>query len=99
MRIWLSLILMIAVIYSVRMLPMMLLRHDIRNVFIRSFLSYVPYVTLAVMTFPAIIQATQKPLAGVIALIVGLVAAWIKGDLFLVAACCCLSVFASGLFL
>ena len=97
MRIWLSVLLMIVVIYSVRMLPMLLLRKDIKNVRIRSFLYYVPYVTLAVMTFPAIIQATKSPVSGIAALLVGLVAAWFKGDLFFVAVCCCVSAFLTGL--
>ena len=97
MRIWLSVLLMIVVIYSVRMLPMLLLRKDIKNVRIRSFLYYVPYVTLAVMTFPAIIQATKSPVSGIAALLVGLVAAWFRGDLFFVAVCCCVSAFLTGL--
>ena len=42
-----------ATIYLIRMLPMTLIRRDIRNPLIRSFLYYVPYVTLAVMTFPS----------------------------------------------
>lgn len=98
MSIWGSIILMIFVIYSVRMLPMILLRKDIRNVRIRSFLHYVPYVTLAVMTFPAIVEATRKPLSGILALLAGLIAAWFNGDLFFVAVCCCLTVFLTGLF-
>ncbi len=98
MNIWASLLLFFIVIYSVRMLPMILLRRNIQNVRIRSFLYYVPYVTLAVMTFPAIIEATDSPLSGIAALVVGLVAAWLKPDLFFVAVCCCISVFLTGLF-
>ena len=97
MKTWYSLFLMIAVIYSVRMLPMILLRTNITNRFIRSFLFYVPYVTLAVMTFPAIVQATDTVWSGIAALVVGLVAAWYKGDLLFVAVCCCLAVFVTGL--
>lgn len=95
-RIWLSLLLMIAVIYSVRMLPMILLRKNITNRFVRSFLYYVPYVTLAVMTFPAIIDSPDTIASGVAALVVGLVVAWYSGDLFLVAACCCVAAFVAG---
>ena len=40
--------------------PLTLIRKPINNQFIQSFLYYVPYVTLAVMTFPAIINATQS---------------------------------------
>jgi len=98
MNVWFSLLIMFLVIYSVRMIPMIVLRRNITNPLIRSFLYYVPYVTLAVMTFPAIIQATDKPLSGIVALIVGIAAAWINGDLFVVAVCCCVSVFLTGLF-
>ena len=96
MNIWFSLIVMILVIYSVRMLPMILLRHNIQSRFIRSFLYYVPYVTLAVMTFPAIVQATDSVWSGIAALVAGLLAAWFQGDLFFVAVCCCLAVLMTG---
>ena len=98
MKIWASLLLFFLVIYSVRMLPMILLRRNIRNVHIRSFLYYVPYVTLAVMTFPAIIEATDSPLSGLIALDVGLAAAWFRADLLFVAVCCCASVLLTSFF-
>lgn len=81
--------------FAVRALPLTLIRGQIENRFIRSFLHYVPYVTLAVMTFPAIVEATQSPAAGVLALIAGAVLAWRGGSLFLVAAVCCLVVLAS----
>ena len=54
----------------IRVIPLTLIRG---NPFLRSFLYYVPYATLAVMTFPAIITAPQLPLAGILALIVGVV--------------------------
>ena len=86
------------VTYLIRVLPLTLIRKPIKSQFIKSFLYYVPYITLAVMTFPAIIQATRNPLAGAAALVVGLIAAWFKGDLFFVAVCCCITVFVTGLF-
>ena len=61
-----------ATVYAVRVLPLTLIRKPIRSRFIRSFLHYVPYVTLAVMTFPAIVEATSLPAAGIAALCVGL---------------------------
>jgi len=77
----------------VRVIPMLLIRGKIRNQFVRSFLYYVPYVTLAVMTFPAIIEATQTPIAGAVALVLGIVAAWYGWNLFSVSILCCLTVF------
>ena len=82
-----------AVIYAVRVLPLTLIRKPIKNRFIRSFLYYVPYVTLAVMTFPAIVRATEQPAAGAAALIAGIAAAWKGCKLLTVAAVCCAVVF------
>ena len=81
------------VIYAIRVLPLTLIRKPLRSRFLRSFLYYVPYVTLAVMTFPAIIRATDVPTAGIAALVVGVIAAWWKGGLLRVAAACCAVVF------
>ncbi|HCI21499.1 MAG TPA: branched-chain amino acid transporter, partial [Clostridiales bacterium] len=50
----LSILTAAVVTYLVRVLPLTLIRKPIRSRFLRSFLYYVPYVTLAVMTFPAI---------------------------------------------
>lgn len=89
---------MSAVTLSVKILPLTLIRKPIKSRFIRSFLYYVPYVTLAVMTFPAIVQATDVPMAGAIALMVGITAAWFGASLFQVAAICCALVFVVELF-
>ena len=67
----------------------LLIRRPIRNRFLRSFLFYVPYVTLAVMTFPSILHATSSPLAGLAALLLSIAAAWLGANLFQVAVGCC----------
>ena len=77
----------------IRVLPMLLIKGQISNRFLRSFLYYVPYVTLAVMTFPSMIQTTMSPLSGTVALIVGIIAAWRRMGLFPVAAICCAIVY------
>ncbi|SDI66805.1 Branched-chain amino acid transport protein (AzlD) [Pseudobutyrivibrio sp. 49] len=77
----------------IRVLPVTVFRKPIKNRFVRSFLYYVPYVTLAVMTFPAIIDATQNKIAGILALICGTIAAWLNQSLFRVACICCAVVF------
>ena len=58
-----------------------------------------PYVTLAVMTFPAIMEATQAPLAGLLALAAGVLLAWFGASLFQVSVLCCVVVFAAELIL
>lgn len=89
---------MAAVSYAIRVLPLTLIREPIRNRFLQSFLYYVPYVTLAVMTFPAIIHATQTPISGAVALVVGAAAAWLGAGLFPVSVLCCVLVFVIELF-
>ncbi len=91
--IWLYIAVMAVVTYVVRAIPMTLLRKPIRSVFLQSFLYYVPYVTLAVMTVPAIVEATQSPIAGIAALLVGIIAAWLGAGLLPVATLCCVTVF------
>ena len=90
---------MAGVTYLIRVLPLTLIRKEIKNVTIRSFLYYVPYVTLAVMTFPAIIHATQSPIAAVAALAVAIVLAWFGKGLFPVAVMSTVTVFVLELFL
>ena len=85
--------------YLIRVLPLTLIRRPIKNRFIKSFLYYVPYITLAVMTFPAIVDATQSPVAGIIALAVGIILSYLGLGLFPVACACCAVVFAAEFFL
>ena len=92
-NIYIYIAVMALVTYAIRVLPLTLIRREIKNPFIRSFLYYVPYTTLAVMTFPAIMQATQTPAAGALALVIGIAAAWRGMSLFHVACCCCAVVF------
>lgn len=60
MNVYLCIILMSVVTYAIRMLPLLLLRREITNRFLLSFLHYAPYVTLAVMTFPGILYCTDS---------------------------------------
>lgn len=96
---WIFIFTMALTTFVIRVLPLTLIRQPIKNKFFRSFLYYVPYVTLAVMTVPAIFQATQEPIAGVVALVAGIVLAWFGAGLFPVAVTCCLCVFIIELFM
>ena len=84
---------MFLVTYLIRVLPLTMVRKKIRSVYIRSFLYYVPYVTLTVMTFPAIIEATGSQWSGLAALIVGMALAWKGASLLKVAIACCVTVY------
>ncbi len=80
-------------LYLIRMLPLSLIRKDIKNKYIRSFLFYVPYVTLAVMTFPAILHATGSIWSGLAGFVIGVILAFFDGNLFRVAIGSCLAVY------
>ena len=90
---------MAGVTYLIRVLPLTLIRGEIKNRTLRSFLYYVPYVTLAVMTFPAILSATQSPSAAAVALVLAMALAYLGQGLFPVAVASCVTVFILELFL
>lgn len=94
-NIYLALTVMALTVYVIRVSPLLFLRKPIKNRWFRSFLYYVPYVTLSVMTFPAILTITENPLCGLFALIVGVLISWFFGDLFAVSIACCITVFAA----
>ena len=96
---WLYILVMAGVSYLIRAVPLVLIRREITNKTVRSFLYYVPYVTLSVMTFPAILEATQSPWSGLAALVVGILMAWWGRSLFQVAVGSCLVVLVAELFL
>lgn len=96
---WIYLLVMAGVTYLIRVLPLTLIRREIKNVTVRSFLFYVPYVTLAVMTFPAILSATQSTWSALAALLAGIALAWFGASLFQVSVLCCAVVFVLELLL
>ena len=82
MKTYLYLFVMAATTYLIRVLPLTLIRKPIQNPFLRSFLFYVP----------AIMNATQSPIAGAAAMVIGIVAAWCGLGLLPVSLVCCATV-------
>ncbi len=98
-NVYIYIAIMAVVTYLIRVLPLTLIRQEIKDKFIRSFLFYVPYVTLAVMTFPAILHCTNSVASGIAALVFGIVLAWCGQSLFTVAVACCVIVYVLELFI
>ena len=98
-RVYLYIILMAVVTYLIRALPLTLIRREIKSRFIRSFLHYVPYATLAAMTFPAILSATDYLVSSVVGFAIALLLAFNKKSLLTVAGVSCLAAFVVELFL
>ncbi len=89
----LSIAVMALVTYLIRMVPLALIRRRFRSVFVRSFLHYMPYVTLSVMTFPAILSETGSPVSAAAAFCVMVFLSFRTKSLILVALCACAAVF------
>lgn len=98
-NIYIYIFVMAGVTYLIRLLPLTLIRKEIKSTFIRSFLYYVPYVTLSVMTFPAILSATDSIISAWAGLMTGIIVAWKGGSLIKVSALTCAAVFLIELFI
>lgn len=89
------LLVMSGVTYLIRMLPMVLVKKKIENRFILSFLYYVPYAVLSVMTIPAIFSATAYNISAIVGFIVAVILAYFEKSLVQVAMFSCIAVFAA----
>jgi branched-subunit amino acid transport protein len=66
-RFILGLAVMSGVTYLIRLLPLLFVKKKITNRYIRSFLYYIPYTVLTVMTFPTVFFCTGNPISGAVA--------------------------------
>lgn len=92
-NIYLYILVMAGVTYLIRLIPLTLLKRDISNVYIKTFLYYVPFVTLAVMTFPAILDATANTWSALGGFAAAVILAYQGSSLFKVSAVACIAVF------
>ena len=69
--------------YLIRLLPILFIKKRIQNVFLKSFLYYVPYVVLSVLAFPAILTSTGHLLSGAMAALVCVALACMRRGLIL----------------
>ena len=95
----LYLLVMAGVTYLVRMIPMVLIKEKIKNKFVLSFLHYIPYTVLSVMTVPACFYATDSPITAAVGFIVAIIAAFFERSLIQVAVLSCLGVLATEIIL
>ena len=85
--------------YLVRMLPLVLMKGKIRSRFLLSFLHYIPYAVLSVMTIPAIFSATGDLRTAAAGFVVAMVLSWKGKSLLTVAAAACAAVLLAELML
>lgn len=91
-KFFIYLLVMAGVTYLVRMIPLALIKKKIKNRFILSFLHYIPYAVLSVMTVPACFYATDSPVTAAVGFIIAVIAAFFERSLIQVAALSCAGV-------
>lgn len=92
-NIYIYILIMAGVTYLIRVLPLTLIKKEIENKTLRSFLYYVPYVTLAVMTFPAILESADSAYAAWGAFLAAVLLAWFGKSLLQVSVVACVVCF------
>jgi len=90
-------LLMAGITYLIRALPLLFIRRRITNPFLRSFLSYVPYVTLSVMVFPDVLSATGSLASALIGFVTMMGLSLARKNMFVVAIASCAVVFVTEL--
>ena len=88
--IYIYLLVAAGVTYLIRALPMTLIRKNIKNKYIRSFLYYVPYAVLGCMTLPAVLSATGSIIPSTLASISAIYFAHQQKSLVQVAVIACM---------
>ena len=89
--------LMALVTYIPRVLPMAVFRKEIKSVFIKSFLHYVPFAVLAALTFPDIFSSTNSLYSAICGTIVAVILAYREKSLVVVAIFSMLTVYLSDI--
>lgn len=79
--------------YLIRAIPFTLAKNKVQNRFIQSFLYYIPYAVLTVMTIPAVFTATSSVISAVCGVIAAVLLAYKGKGLTTVAIISCVVVF------
>ena len=88
---------MAGVTYLIRMLPLVLIKKKLKNRFLKSFLYYIPYAVLSVMTVPAIFTSTGSVVSATAGFVTAVILAYFERGLLTVAAFSCAAVFIAEL--
>ena len=98
-NVYVYLFIMALITYLIRVLPLTLIKWEIKSTFLRSFLHYVPYATISAITFPAVLSCTRNQTSAIVAFIVAIIAAYKEKNMITVAFLSCLAVYITELFI
>ena len=96
MKVLISIIVMAVVTYIPRVFHLVVFRRPINNVYIRSFLHYVPYAVLSALTFPSILWSTGSVVTAAAGTLTAILLAYLEQSLVVVAVAAILVVYAAG---
>ncbi len=95
----LYILVMAGVTYFIRMIPFTFVNKKTDNIYIKSFLYYVPYAVLGAMTVPSIFSSTGNIYTAIVGFVVAMILAFLNKSLLTVAVISCVAVFISGCFM
>lgn len=94
---FIAVLLMALVTYFPRVIPVSVFRKEIKSVYVRSFLKYVPYAVLGALTFPDIFYSTGNPYTAITGTITAFYLAYKEKSLVVVALAAICAVFLTSL--
>ena len=93
MNIYIYIVTMALVTYLIRAIPLTVFTKKIKNKYVLSFLYYVPYTCLTVMTIPSIFSSTSSLVSAVAGFLVAVILGYFKKGLVTVAVSATVTVF------
>ena len=94
-NIMIYLLIMALTTYAIRAIPLILLHREIKNIYVKRFLYYVPFACLTAMTIPSVFFSTRSIISAVIGFSVAMVLGLFSANLPLTATIACVAVFVS----
>ncbi|WP_425538827.1 AzlD domain-containing protein [Microaceticoccus formicicus] len=94
---YMNIAVMAIVTYVIRALPLTLIRKQIDSSFVKSFLYYVPFVTLSLLVFPSILYSTSSIYSAIAGFAVAVILAYREKKLIVVSMVAVLVVYIVGI--
>lgn len=73
-----------ALVFCIKILPLLFCKNKIKNKFLQSFLTYVPYVVITSMLIPEVFNATSSVWSATIGIGLGIILAYVGRSLLTV---------------
>ena len=92
-QLWTIVFILGAMIFLMKVVPLVFFKNKIQNKFLQSFLTYIPIAVLTSLTFPAVFHSTSSVLSATVGLAVAIILAYIGQGLLVVSVSAAVAVF------